>query len=149
MSRWIQDWPENFFGGPKKWIKMGLFRPKWTISVSRMLKFSSEYGHLDQSGRLDHFGPFWFGTLSDSTAATPYGWICCGLCRRTCWKMQGKSSGSIPGNMPISPSIGTRQSVTERNICTSATLFCLFGGCVFVTNCNILYECCVLCRKKA
>ena len=28
--------------------------------------------HFDQNGCLDHFGPFWSSTLSDSTAAIPY-----------------------------------------------------------------------------
>ena len=27
----------------------------WSILVSRMLKFSSEQGHFDQNGHLDHF----------------------------------------------------------------------------------------------
>ena len=44
----------------------------WSTLVSRMLKPGSEQGHFDQNGRLDHFGPFWSSTLSDSTAATPY-----------------------------------------------------------------------------
>ena len=58
-------------GGPKC-TKMDLFRPKWTILVSQTLTSSSEEGHSDQNGRLDHFGPFWSSTLSDSTAAIPY-----------------------------------------------------------------------------
>ena len=27
-----------------------------------------------QNGHLDHFGPFWSSTLSDSTTATQYNW---------------------------------------------------------------------------
>ena len=46
--------------------------PFWSILVSPMLKPGSEWGHFDQNGRLDHFGPFWSRTLSDSTSATPY-----------------------------------------------------------------------------
>ena len=52
----------------------GQNRPKWSPggTVSRMLKSGSEEGHFDQNGRLDHFGPFWSSTLSDSTVASSY-----------------------------------------------------------------------------
>ena len=42
---------------------MDLFRPFWSILVSRMLKSSSESGHFDQNGRLDHFRPVHFPTV--------------------------------------------------------------------------------------
>ena len=45
--------------------------PKWAILVH----FGPANAHFDQNGRLDHFGPFWSSTLSDSTAAIPYIYI--------------------------------------------------------------------------
>ena len=61
---------QSTVGGPE-WTKIDLFRPKWTILVSRIPNSSSECSHFDQNGRFKHFGPFWSSKLSDSTPATP------------------------------------------------------------------------------
>ena len=48
--------------GPK-WTSSGQNGPFWSILVLRMPKSSSEQGHFDQNGRLDHFGPVHFPTV--------------------------------------------------------------------------------------
>ena len=62
--------------GPK-WTSSGQDGPKWTILVHFGLENAKKPVRnkviFDQNGRLDHFGPFWSSTLSDSTAATPRG----------------------------------------------------------------------------
>ena len=62
---------QSTVGGPK-WTKTDLFRPKWTILVHVGLANAKiRFGHFDQNGRFDQFGPFWTSTPSDSTAASP------------------------------------------------------------------------------
>ena len=44
----------------------GPFRPKWT----KMVHFGLPNANIRFG--IDHFGPFWSSTLSDSTVASPY-----------------------------------------------------------------------------
>ena len=60
--------------GPK-WTSLNQNEPKWTILVRFSLANAKiQFGirtKMDQNGRLDHFGPFWSSTLSNSAAASP------------------------------------------------------------------------------
>ena len=75
------DWPkivtwirngQSTVGGPK-WTKMGFFRPKWTILVHFGLANAKIRFGIRSFWPKWSFGPFWSSTLSDSTAATPFG----------------------------------------------------------------------------
>ena len=80
--------PKVLLQGPEtskvpKMVRRGCRRFFWTQGAGRgncfffrgrnahQLSFFSNQGHSDQNGRLDHFGPFWSSTLSDSTLASP------------------------------------------------------------------------------